>query len=482
MNNKLIFTTALTLALACHWAPAQDAAAPPPAAKDGLTLTVYNEGLGVVKEVRKLQVPAGGEVQYADVAGQIDPTSVHFRSLTDPKAKLLEQNFQFDLVSAERLLQRYLGKPIEAVLKDGKSYTGKLLSFDENQLILQDDKGALSMVQRADNVRDIRFGSLPEGLLIRPTLVWRVAAGAGEHQAEVTYQTAGLTWHAEYVLNVNAADTAADLAGWISVQNDSGKTYKDARLKFVAGDVHRAPTQAPARGSRFDKGGGEGEGVQERAFFEYHLYALDRPSTVADHEIKQLEMFAPVREIKVAKKFLYNPLAEFRWQYGGGPNEDRSYGVQSHKKVNVFIEFRNAKENGLGMPLPAGKVRVYKADTDKAQEFVGEEMIQHTPKDEDLSLQIGNAFDLVGERTQTDFKVESGRNWMSETVQIKLRNHKKEDVVIRVKEPMYRWFNWKITNTNQKEYKKLDAFTVAWDLPVKADGETVLNYTVEYTW
>jgi len=223
--------------------------------------------------------------------------------------------------------------------------------------------------------------------------------------------------------------------------------------------------------------------MEEKAFFEYHMYTLPRPSTVADNEIKQLEMFSPVRGMKVQKLFLYNPLGNWRWGYGGR-YEDRSYGATSaDKKVAVFIEFTNSKENQLGIPLPAGKVRVYKQDeADKALEFIGEEQIDHTPKDEDLSLRIGNAFDIVGERKQTDFKVESGRHWMRESVEIKVRNHKKQDVVVRVKEPLYRWVNWKITETSVKEYKKLDSQTVAWDLPVKADGEATLTYVVEYTW
>jgi hypothetical protein len=341
------------------------------------------------------------------------------------------------------------------------------------------------MVQRPQNVRDIRLKALPEGLLTRPTLVWLVdTKEPGHQQAEVTYQTGGMAWHAEYVLVLDANDAAGDLSGWVSVENNSGKTYHDAQMKFIAGDVRKILDKMPSNGAypaESSIADGKALPMAEKAFFEYHMYTLPRPSTVADNEVKQLEMFTPACGLKVEKRFLYNPLGDFRWDYGGR-YDDRNYGVTSPKKVNVFIEFRNSEANKLGIPLPAGKVRVYKQDpADKALEFVGEEQIDHTPKDEQLSLQIGNAFDIVGERKQTDFQVEERRNWMKESIEIVLRNHKKQAVTVRVKEPMYRWTNWQITAKNH-DFIKLDARTVAWDLEVPAEGETKVTYTVEYTW
>jgi hypothetical protein len=221
--------------------------------------------------------------------------------------------------------------------------------------------------------------------------------------------------------------------------------------------------------------------MEEKAFFEYHMYTLPRPSTVADNEVKQIEMFPPARGVAVEKKYLYQPLARFRWSHGGRYT-DRSMGVDSYKKVQVFVEFLNSEENNLGIPLPAGKIRVYKKDpADEAMEFVGEEGIDHTPKDEKLSLEVGNAFDVVGERRQVDFRIETRRNWMLESVEIKVRNHKEEDITVRVKEPMYRWNTWRMMESSH-EYQKLDAYNTAWDVPVEADGETVVTYTVEYTW
>ena len=451
--------------------------------KEGVALTVYNGGYGVVREIRELDIGADGMVKFKDVASAIDATTVHFKSLTDPAAKLMEQNYQYDLVSADKLLKKYLDREITVVCK-GKGYTGKLLSFDPAQIVLQEAGGGVTMVQRADNVQDIRFSALPGGLLTQPTLLWLVATEKpGKHLSEVTYQAGGLSWHAEYVLVLNGDDTAGDLSGWVSVNNTSGKTYREAKMKFIAGDVRKivASVGSSAIAGR-DLGYKMAEKpMAEKAFFEYHMYTLPRPSTVADNETKQLEMFTPATGVKVEKKFLYNPFGNWRWNYGGR-YDDRSYGLTSEKKVNVFVEFTNSEANKLGIPLPAGKVRVYKQDpADRAMEFVGEEQIDHTPKDEQLSLQIGNAFDIVGERKQTDFKVESNRNWISETIEIKVRNHKKEAVTVRCKEPLYRWVNWNVT-AKSDEFTKLDARTIVFDVTVEPDKEKAVTYTVEYTW
>jgi len=452
--------------------------------KEGVSCTIYNGGYGVVREIRNLDINKTGLVKFKDVAARIDATTVHFRSITDPKAKLLEQNYQYDLVSADKLLKKYIDRKIEVVC-EGKTYSGALLSFDTRQIVLREASGGIVMVQRPDNVRDIRFSALPGGLLTRPTLVWLVGTEKpGKHLAEVTYQTSGVSWHAEYVAVLNGDDTELGLTGWVSFQNNSGKTYTDAKLKFIAGDVRRVHTPRPASGGSWAKGVSTGLAARmvEKAFFEYHMYTLPRPSTVADNEIKQLEMFSPAKGVKVTKRYLYNPLGNFRWNYGSRYT-DRNYGASGvSKKVNVFIDFENTKKNNLGIPLPAGKVRVYKQDPDdKALEFIGEEKIDHTPKDEKLSLRIGNAFDIVGERKQTNFRVESSRHWIQETVEIKIRNHKKEAVTVRCKEPLYRWANWKIT-AKTHEFTKLDSRNIAFDVKVEPDKEVKITYTVDYTW
>ena len=475
---KRTMTIVIVLALAAT-AYAQNAATQPTA--EGVSLTVYNGGYGVVRETRNVDIAPGGEVKYTDVASAIDATTVHFRSLTDPTAKLREQNYQFDLVSADKLLTKYIDKPIDVVVT-GKTYSGSLLSFDAAQVVIKEDSG-ITMIQRADNIRDIRFKVLPEGLLTRPTLVWLVDSEKGGKQlVEVTYQTGGMGWHAEYVMVLNGADNAADLTGWVSVQNNSGKMYKDAKMKFIAGDVRRVQeVAAPMSGMR--KGleqAGRLSGMEEKAFFEYHMYTLPRPSSVANNEVKQLEMFSPIQGMKVEKKYLYDPMQQYRWY--GSVNQNKSYDVTSPKKVNIFIEFKNSKDNHLGLPLPAGKIRVFKQDpADKALEFVGEEQIDHTAVEEKLSLQVGNAFDVFGEWKQTDFQVDINRHWMKETIEVKVHNSKKENIVVRVKQPMHRANNWKITEKSA-EFTKLDAFHVAWDLPVESEKDTTLTYTVEYTW
>lgn len=470
----------ILLAIALTGALPQFAGAADP--KEGVALTVYNGGYCVVREHRRLDIDRTGQVKFTDVPLTIDATTVHFKSLTDPAAKLLEQNYQFDLVSADKLLRKYIDKSIEVVC-EGKTYAGSLLSYDGGQIVLQQNDGRIVMVQRPNNVRDIRFGALPGGLLTKPTLLWQVATQRpGKHLTEVTYQASNIRWHAEYVLVLNGDDTAADMSGWVSVENNTGKTYRDAKLKFIAGDVRKIVDQQRLTATRSRSGSGLAKpAMVEKAFFEYHMYTLPRPSTVANAEVKQLEMFTPAKGARVEKKYLYNSLGNFRWNYGSR-YADRSYGVTSNKKVNVFIEFANEKKNALGMPLPAGTVRVYKQDPDDdAMEFIGEEKIDHTPKDETLSLRIGNAFDIVGERKQTNFRVESGRKWMQETIELKVRNHKKEAVTVRIKEPLYRWVNWEITKESH-EHTKLDSRNIAFDVKVPVDGETTVTYTVDYTW
>jgi len=477
MNQSIRLTILATLALA--W--------PARADDEGVALTIYNQNFGVVREKRNVEVPDKvGKIQFTDVAAQIDGTSVQFKSLTDPGARVLEQNYEYDLVSADKLLQKYIDKQIGVLTKDGSRYSGTLQSFDAGQLVLRqaDEKTPIVMIQRGDNVKDIQFGALPEGLITKPTLVWKLATEkVGRQLVEVAYQTAGINWQADYNAVLNPKDTQLDLGGWVTINNASGATYKNAKLKLIAGDVRRVQPQQrlgyamKARAMAMES---DAAGFEEKAFFEYHLYTLGRPSTVADNQTKQIELLKAA-DVPVKKVFLYDGAPQYRFY--GGLQTDASYGSQDfNKKVNVIIEVKNSKANHMGMALPKGKVRLYKRDNaDAALEFIGEDQIDHTPKDETIKLHIGDAFDVVGERKRTDFKVDSSRYVITESFEVRVRNHKTEPVDVLVKETLYRWNNWEITDSSHK-WTKFDSDTIHFPVTVAKDGEQVVTYTVRYTW
>jgi hypothetical protein len=477
MLRRMIILATFLAAVAVNAAEQQE---------EGVALTIYNQNFGVVRERRNVEVKEKeGTVRFADVATQIDGTSVSFKSLTDPSATVLEQNYEYDLVSADKLLQKYIDKTIGVLTKDGSRYSGNLLSFDPNQLVIRQygEKGDIAMVQRGDNVKDIQFSALPEGLITKPTLVWKLATGKiGQQLVEVMYQTGGINWQADYNAVLNAKDTALDLSGWVTVNNQSGATYKDAKLKLIAGDVRRVqPQQVYAVNAVRKLAMAEAAGgFAEKAFFEYHLYTLGRSTTVADNQTKQIELLK-ADAVAVRKVFLYEGAPQYRF-YGGLIN-DANYGSEeSNKKVNVIIEVKNSKENNMGMALPKGKVRLYKRDeADAALEFIGEDQIDHTPKDETVKLHIGDAFDIVGERKRTDFRIDTGRHEMTESFEIRIRNHKDAPVEVLVKETLYRWSNWEITQSSAK-WTKYDANAIHFLVKVDKDGEQVVTYTVRYTW
>ena len=428
------------------------------AAAREVQLTVYNDDLGLVRDVREVELPAGrGTVSIADVAARIDPTSVHLHA-GDGRGGLdvLEQNYRYDLAGPDRILERYLDATVDALLEGGDLRSGRLQSFGGGQIVLLSDAG-LSMLQR-EKIVDLRFPSLPEGLITRPTLVWDVQSDrAGARQVELSYLTNGISWHAEYVAVTNEDDTQADLSGWVSIDNASGATYPDARLQLIAGDVHRVQPERP-----FPAPGGDlmvramkaEVGFEEESFFEYHLYTLPRPATVRDRETKQIALFPPART-KVEKLYEYQP------------NRDQ-------KKIRVVLQFQNAKEHGLGMPLPKGKVRTYKRDSRGGQQFVGEDRIDHTPKDERVRLGLGNAFDIVPERTIKDQTRISDRVHEM-TIETKIRNHKEEKVVVIVQEKF--WGDWEVIRSTHPTTKR-DATTAEWSVEVAPDAEAVLGLTV----
>ncbi|HUW57208.1 MAG TPA: DUF4139 domain-containing protein [Planctomycetota bacterium] len=359
----------------------------------GVSLTVYNQNFAVIKERRLMDLQQGRSwVKFMDVASQIDATSVAFSSLTDPMGtKVLEQNYEFDLVSASKLLEKYIDKDITIITKDGDMVEGKLMSSDAAQIVLKRADGGIAMVPRARNVRDIIFGKLPEGLLTKPTLVWQVQSARGGRQLiKVAYMTTGMSWRSDYTLELQEKGDAIDWAGWVTVTNNSGTRYKDAGLKLMAGDVHRVVEGRDEwregfrrNGAIMEKAAAKKE-VVEKAFAEYHLYTVTAPSTLNDQQTKQIE-FVKRSGVPVQKKYYYRGSSGGWWQ-------------RPTTKVNVEVQFKNSKENNMGVPLPAGVVRLYKRDWEGEIHMLGQTRIDHTPKDEELKFQLGNAFDLIGER------------------------------------------------------------------------------------
>lgn len=484
MFTRTVTLIAALLLITMAPAPARAQQDPEP----GVAVTVYNQGYGVVKDDRHVEIPETESVlRITDVAKRIDATSVYFKSLTDPDGTtVLEQNYEYDLVSADKLLEKYLDRSLTVWTNAGKM-EGHLLSFDKSQLVIRTAEG-IRMVQREGNVRDIQFGKLPKGLLTRPTLVWTVGARqTGRHLVRMAYQTSGMQWRADYNVVTNADDTKLDVGGWVTVTNNSGTTYENARLKLIAGDVRRVverPDMVKARRRveylAMDAGAAQPE---EKAFFEYHLYTFPRRTTLRDNQVKQLQLLQAA-DVGVEKVYLYEGS---RQTWYGGAHTGAGFSNTGNKKVKVILEVDNTEGNNLGKPLPAGKVRVFKRDeADGSLEFVGEDRIDHTKVTDTLELYVGNAFDLGGERTITDFEVRNNRNWMREDVKIELTSAKDEAVTVRVREGLSRARNWTIRQ-NSDDFQKEDAHTVLFNVtvpPRQGDepGKKVITYTVEYTW
>ena len=448
-------------------------------------------GYAMVRHERTIPLEKGrNSVRFSDVAKLIDPTTVTFESLTDPAGtRVLEQNFQFDLVSQEKLMQRYIDRRVTVEQARGdhvESFSGTLLST-QGGLILSEEDGSVRVVA---NHSGVKLPSLPGGLITRPTLVWDVTAKQpGPQRARVSYQSGGMTWWADYNVSYTepkgAGSCNLDIGAWVSIVNQSGAGYSNALLKLVAGDVHRpAPPEFPAAqyARRSMAMEDRSAGFAEKTFFEYHLYTLGRPTTLPDNSTKQIELFPIARNVPCKKELVYYGLNAGLSSFGANPVIDRNYGIASNRKVDVYLDFRNGADQNLGMPLPSGRVRVSKTDpADRTLEFIGEDTIDHTPKDEKVRLKLGSAFDVVGERKQLDFKVDTGRKQMSEEIEVRLRNHKKEPVTVIVRENLYRWMNWRIERGTHR-HEKQDARTVHFPVDVPAGGEAVVRYTVQYSW
>ncbi|NLW47942.1 MAG: DUF4139 domain-containing protein [Firmicutes bacterium] len=427
-------------------------------------LTVYNQDLALVKERRILELPLGlGELRFTDVAASIDPTSVWFRSLTDPKVKVLEQNYEYDVISDLKLLQKYLGEKIRLVTVKGDNYEGYLVSTGANIIIASKPQGGEVKVIKSGQIQGIFFPEMPGGLVVRPTLVWLLSNPnqIRKQQVEVSYLTGGLSWKADYVATVNQTDDRLDLIGWVTLNNKSGIEYQQAKLKLVAGDVNRAPEEMYPKEKVFSyslAGEVADTGFAEESFFEYHLYTLGRSTTIKNNQVKQVELLTST-SVPVKKLFIYE-------------------GAINPNKVKVMLELKNSKENNMGMPLPKGRIRVQKADGEGSLQFIGEDRIDHTPKDEKVRIHMGNAFDIKGERIRTEVRA-SSKNTREESYRITLRNHKNEPVTITAIEYLNRWSEWQIIKKDC-DFVKTEDGKAEFAVTIPADGEKVINYTVRY--
>lgn len=459
-------------------------------------------GYGVVRETRRVSLAAGtSRMEFTDVAAGIDPTTVSFRSLTAPDStNVLEQNFEYDLTGSDKLLAKFLDKQVVIVLRQQDAagtkrpdaapqvLRGKLLSFESNgyvqSYVVQTESGREPIViQRGDTIDSIHLADTAAGFVSKPTLNWTVQTDhPGMHDVQVTYQTDGLTWRADYNVVLASDDKSADMSAWVTLVNGSGRAYPDAKLKLIAGNVQRYEPQRNSGGGLFGGGGNEQKpGFSEKGLFEYHLYTLGRPTTLPNNSTKQIELFPPKSKIAVEKVFVYYGLSEKERNYVlAEPRMDRNFGTESNHQVDIYVRFRNSEANHLGVPLPAGKMRLYKVDeADNNREFVGEDIIAHTPKDEELMLRLGSAFDIVGERKQTNYEDDPSN--ITETFEIKLRNHKSEPVRVIVKENLFRWFNWEIKESSDP-WTKQDSRTIHIPVDVPANGEKTVTYKVHYWW
>ena len=438
-----------------------------------LAVTVYNSDIALVRDVRDLQLRRGNfDLRFMDIAATVNPATVHFRSLTEPSSLgVLEQNYEFDLLEPDKLLRKYVGREVTLVRRrQGTGGTGeeevkaRLISYNSapvwqigNEIVtgLQPDH--------------IRFPELPGNLYSRPTLIWTLDnTGGGRHRVETSYLAGKLSWNADYVLTVARDDKAADLDGWVTLTNGSGTSFNDAKLQLVAGDLNRVKevlgdmlertTRAPQAAARAS--------MAQEAFSEYHLYTLDRKTTINNNETKQVSMLAG-SGVPVQKRYVVDGQSYYyrNAQHPGSPLKD---------SVHAYYQFKNDAPAGLGVPMPAGVVRVYQADSKGGVQFVGEDRIDHTPKNETLNLRIGTAFDVVSERKQIDFKKIAYNTYEFE-YEITLRNHKATPITVEVNEPIA--CDWTMLRSTHPA-KKTAAFAAQFMVPVASEGTAVVNYRV----
>jgi hypothetical protein len=482
------------------------------------SLTVYNQDFAVVRDQLELNLKKGiNELSVADITAHLEPDSVILR---DPKGKralqILEQNYRSDPVSQGLLLSLYEGKEIDFLvhLDEGKTKTikGKIVrsgyvphqsgmqrygyQYTRTQRAYASGPGGQPIIEVDDKLRfslpgQPLFPSLADDTILKPTIHWVLNTNkGGKLDAELNYITGGMNWKADYNMLAGEKGDKLDVIGWVTIDNQSGKSFENARIKLMAGDVSKIKQDSRVMYEMAPMSGVADSlsmpaAVSEKAFEEYHLYTLNRPATLHDRETKQVE-FLRAEGVDSQRLYVYDGAKINYQRYRGYSPEDirrnRDYGTECNTKVWVMKEFENSEDNNLGIPLPRGIVRFYRSDNDGQLEFTGENIIDHTPKDETVRVYTGNAFDLVGERVRTDYQIDTDHDWLDESFKIKVRNHKEEgSVEIRVVEHLYRWVNWEIVEKSD-DFVKTDSQTVEFRVEVPAGEEKVITYKVHYTW
>ncbi len=492
MSRRRIWVAAFVLAAgaafvlhggpACACGPLAAAAPQSPASslddQVELAVTVYNSQIALVRDVRQIDLPRGEfNLEFQDIAATVNPATVHFRSLSEPGGvRVLEQNYEYDLLEPDKLLRKYVGRDVTLVRarqQNGQTIeetvTARLLSY--NNAPVWQIGGEIVTGLGADH---IRFPELPGNLHARPTLIWSLDnTGAARHRIEASYLAGNLSWNADYVLTVGRDERSADLDGWVTLTNNSGTAFRNASLQLVAGDLNRVRQGRGQQNNVMMDGirtmAAESPAMVQEAFSDYHLYTVGRKTTINNAETKQINMLSGTA-FPVTKRYVVNGNGGYyRSAYPGAPIRDA---------VEVFYRFQNRERDGLGMPMPAGIVRVYQADSRGGTQFVGEDRISHTPKDETLDLKIGNAFDVVAERKQVDFEKISDRVYEIE-YEIALRNRKTTVISVEVNEPV--GGTWRILRSTH-EATKTAAFAAQFNVPVPVDGEVTLSYRVRVTY
>jgi hypothetical protein len=440
--------------------------------REAVSITVYNQEFGLVREIRRVDLARGpAELEFRDVAEQIEPYTVSVRALDGRPLRVLEQNYRYDLLSPDQLLRKYVGRRItiyrwNSATQHEEPVEAEVLSVNQSPIFRIGNEITYGFGGR------MAFPEIPEDLIAQPTLVWLLDGAAGPRRLEASYLTRGLSWRADYVMVVDTADTDAELTGWVTLDNKSGTSYKDAQLKLVAGDVQRVRELAAGQVGKVQEMRMAADAISQMAeegLFEYHLYTLQRPTTVLNNEQKQVTLLH-ASGVGVTKRLvLVGQPSYYRAQTGE---------IASGQKVSVFLEFRNSEANQLGMPLPRGIVRVYKADKSGAQQFIGEDQIDHTPRDELLRIRMGDAFDVVADRRQMEWRI-TGSCQSQSAWEIELRNRKDEAVDVDVMEPV--GGDWTILESSH-QWERVDARTFRFRVAVPARSTQKVTYRVQVKW